>query len=195
MKLSIIGMSGSGKSYWSKKLQEEKGFKRFCCDDIIEQKLSHELKKFGYSGLHDVGKWMGQPFDPQYVKRSKKYLYFENKATYEIFRAIKHQKNIVIDTTGSVIYMENSILQKLSKLTQIIYLDTPVTVQQEMYRLYLKDPKPVIWGKSFYKVNGESNIESLSRCYPKLLAFRSKRYENITNIRFDYTFRIVKILV
>ena len=84
--------------------------------------------------------------------------------------------------------MENSILQKLSKLTQIIYLDTPVTVQQEMYRLYLKDPKPVIWGKSFYKVNGESNIESLSRCYPKLLAFRSKRYENITNIRFDYTF-------
>ena len=38
MKISIVGMSGSGKTYWSKKLESE-GFKRFCCDDLIEEKL------------------------------------------------------------------------------------------------------------------------------------------------------------
>ena len=66
-------MSGSGKSYWSKKLQA-KGFKRFCCDDLIEKKLENELKKLGYSGIQDVAKWMGQPFDTQYLRSSKEYL-------------------------------------------------------------------------------------------------------------------------
>ena len=96
MKLSIIGMSGSGKSYWSKKLQEEKGFKRFCCDDIIEQKLSHELKKFGYSGLHDVGKWMGQPFDPQYVKRSKNIYILRTKQRMKYLELLNTKKILLL---------------------------------------------------------------------------------------------------
>lgn len=117
MKLSLIGMSGSGKSYWSKKLQEQKGFKRFCSDDLIEKKLSSELKKFGYSGLHDVAKWLGQPFNLQNEERSRKYLYFEKEAMREILKAIEHSnnynENIVVDTTGSVIYTEKWILEKL----------------------------------------------------------------------------------
>lgn len=190
MKLSIVGMSGSGKSYWSKKLQEEKGFNRFCCDDIIEQKLSRELKKLGYSGLQDIAKWMGQPFDPQYKKRSRKYLYFEKEAMDEILKAVEYHnlynRDIVVDTTGSIIYAGDGILHKLSKLTRVVYLNTPTSIQQEMYRLYLEDPKPVIWGKSFYKVNGESNIEALRKCYPRLLTFRSARYEKIANIILNH---------
>ena len=190
MKLSLIGMSGSGKSYWSKKLQEQKGFKRFCSDDLIEKKLSSELKKFGYSGLHDVAKWLGQPFNLQNEERSRKYLYFEKEAMREILKAIEHSnnynENIVVDTTGSVIYTEKWILEKLSELTQVIYLDTPVSVQEKMYKLYLEDPKPVIWGNSFTKINGESNFEAMRRCYPKLLAFRSKWYKKIAHIILEY---------
>jgi len=44
MTISLVGMSGTGKTYWSKQL-ESKGFKRFCCDDLIGEKLGTVLKK------------------------------------------------------------------------------------------------------------------------------------------------------
>lgn len=45
MIISFIGMSGMGKSAWSSKLEKEKGFKRYCCDNFIEKGLSPELEK------------------------------------------------------------------------------------------------------------------------------------------------------
>jgi len=180
-------MSGSGKSYWSKKLQA-KGFKRFCCDDLIEKKLENELKKLGYSGIQDVAKWMGQPFDTQYLRSSKEYLTFEKEVLHEILIKIASlsTKDVVIDTTGSVIYAEKALLEKLAKTTKIIYINTPASVQEEMYQLYLKDPKPVVWGTMFEKMDQESNLEALARCYPLLLAYRTKKYKNLANITLDY---------
>ena len=60
MKLSIVGMSGLGKSYWSKKL-EEAGVKRFCCDEEITRKLQKALTRPDGSRM-DLGEWMGFPF-------------------------------------------------------------------------------------------------------------------------------------
>lgn len=188
MKISLIGMSGSGKSYWSKQIQG-KGFKRFCIDDLIEEKLGDELKHLGYNGINDVSKWMGQPFDQQYPQASKRYLDFEQEVTEEILTVIektKNHKNIVIDTTGSVIYLDKEILQKLSTLTTVVYLETPASIQQKMYQLYIKEPKPVIWGDSFNKKPHEKNIEALKRCYPELLAFRTKKYEKLADVTLDY---------
>lgn len=183
-------MSGSGKTHWSKKL-ERKSFKRFCCDDLIEKKLSKELKVLGYSGIQDVAKWMGQPYDIQYEETSKKYLRVEKEAVKKILEVINnskslYDKNIVIDTTGSLIYIEKDILEKLSKITKVVYLEVPNYVKEEMYQTYLKDPKPVIWGDSFYKVRGESNMEALRERYSELLRFRSKRYERLADITLNY---------
>lgn len=188
MKISLIGMSGSGKTYWAKKLKA-KGFKYFCCDDLIEEKLGDELKQLGYAGIKEVASWMGQPFDVRYSERSKKYLHCEKEVMNETFEALEHIPNIhdvVIDTTGSVIYTDISIMKKLSELTKVVYLQIPKTVQEEMYRLYLKDPKPVIWGSSFSQKNGETNMDALRRCYPKLLDFRIKKYEEIADIILNY---------
>lgn len=188
MRFSLIGMSGSGKSYWSKKLGE-KGFKRFGCDDLIEEQLGDELKVLGYLGTQDVAKWMGQPFDPQYLYTSKKYLEYEQKVVNQILAVLEQSKleeNIIIDTTGSVIYLADDILNKLTALTKVIYLNTPESVQQKMYNLYLKDPKPVIWGESFVKTCKESNMEALGRCYSKLLATRTKKYQQLADITMDY---------
>jgi len=33
-----------------------------------------------------------------------------------------------------------------------------------MFDLYLKDPKPVIWGNAFSKKNGETNKKAMRRC-------------------------------
>lgn len=188
MKIAIIGMSGSGKTYWSKKL-ESKGFKRFGCDDLIEEKLGKELKSLGYSGIRNVAKWMGQPFDKQYPKTSKKYLQFEGKVIEKILSSLQtssKDENIVIDTTGSVIYLEESLLNKLIGLTKIIYLETPAYVKQKMYKLYLKNPKPVIWGESFIKEQNETDFEALAKCYSNLLTYRTREYKKIANITLNY---------
>ena len=186
--ISLIGMSGSGKSHWSSKLQE-RGFERFCCDDLIEARLGRELKSLRYSGIQDVARWMGQPFDPQYGRTSQRYLDFEGEVVREVLATIEQSashRDTVIDTTGSVIYLANDILQGLRTRTRVVYLETPDSVKKEMYRLYLADPKPVIWGSSFLREDGETNMQALSRCYPLLLAYRTARYARFAHITFDY---------
>lgn len=185
MVISLIGMSGSGKTYWSGKL-EQKGFKRICCDDLIEEKLFQELKSCGQAGLRDVARWMGQPFDKRYPETSKKYIECERQVMDEILAGINSEQNSVIDTTGSVIYLNKEILDKLAKATWVIYLETPEKYQKIMYKLYLDDPKPVYWGKSFSRREGETNMEALARCYPNLLALRIRQYGKLADITLPY---------
>jgi len=188
MRITLIGMSGAGKTYWSKKL-EEKGFKRFCCDDLIEGKLGRELQSYGFrGGIKDVAKWMGQPFDEQYNQTNKKYLAFEEQVLENVLNTVEKNfyEDIVIDTTGSIVYLSNKALKRLSALTKIIYLDLSNEIKKQMYQQYIKDPKPVIWGKSFYRRNGETNLEALQRCYPELLKYRSNLYENLADMILGY---------
>ena len=188
MKVSLIGMSNSGKTHWSKKL-EEQGFKRFCCDDIIEEKLGDELKRLGYHGIEDVAKWMGQPYDTQYPETSKRYLDFEKETMKEILAYLQNasdEEKIVVDTTGSAIYTGDEIMQELSRLTTIVYLDTPDSVKQEMYEAYIKNPKPVIWGNSYNQNEGETTLAALARCYPELLAYRTSKYKHYADVTIAY---------
>lgn len=188
MRLTLFGMSNSGKSYWSKKL-EEKGYVRLSCDDYIEEKLGKELRKFGYSGIADVSKWLGQPYERRYKLNSKKYLELEIESLKTYIHHIKSQiakKNIVIDTTGSVIYADRVILKELRRYTKIMYLDTPKSVREKMYTSYVENPKPVIWGDIFSQKKGESGKEVLERCYVKLLAFRTKQYKQYAEGILDY---------
>lgn len=187
MKLSLIGMSGSGKTYWSKKL-EKAGYLRICCDDLIEERLSDELVKLGYKGIQDVARWMGQPYEERYKQSSKKYLNLETEIMKNVLETLKtlRKENIVVDTTGSVIYAGQAILTALRKLTTIAYLNVPESVKEEMFEIFLKDPKPIFWGKSFQKNNKESNLQALSRCYPKLLQYRSILYKRYADITIDY---------
>jgi len=72
MRLSLIGMAGSGKSYWSRKLAEH-GFRRFCCDDMIEAKLAPELTRSDGT-MMKVAEWMGFPYGPHYQECESQYL-------------------------------------------------------------------------------------------------------------------------
>lgn len=188
MIISLIGMSNCGKTFWSRKL-EALGFKRFSCDDYIEKRLEMVLKNSGFSGISDVAKWMGQPYDKQYMETSKKYLELERESLDYILRypnsGLRYY-NIVIDTTGSIIYTGRNIMEELSQLTTIVYLDTPITVRGEMCQLYFQNPKPVIWGDSYKKTYGESAFKALKRCYPDLLEYRCKKYKEYAHITLDY---------
>lgn len=190
MNISLIGMSCVGKTYWAKRIEKE-GYTHFSCDDLIEKILYSELGSKGYSGLSDVAKWMGYPYDARYKETSQKYLQAEESAMKKILDTIeRHQAdpdaNFVIDTTGSVIYLSNSILARLKKLSEVVYLEVSEKYQNIMISNFIRNPKPVIWGDLFSIQNNEDPFHALKQSYPDLLVYRSKRYEALADVIFRY---------
>ena len=189
MRLSLIGMSGSGKSSWSIKLSEI-GFKRFCCDDLITKKLASELTRSDGT-TKELGEWMGFPYDPHYEKRESKYLACEIEVLTEIIEYLESDENqavenIVIDTTGSAIYAGEEILKRLCLCTTVVHLSTPPEIRKLMLKSYLTNRRPVLWRGLFEKEPTEINEAALVRCYPVLLFSRERLYERISNVTIDY---------
>jgi len=189
MRISLIGMAGSGKSFWSKKLAQY-GFRRFCCDDLIAAKLVPDLTRPDGTTM-EMGTWMGFPYERHYTKHESTYLTYEIEVLIEILEYLESHKNtlgenIVIDTTGSVIYTGEEILQKLCRYTTAIYLLTPPEVQEQLLNAYISKPHPMLWRNSFSKKSGETNQEALARCYPQLLSARKRLYARYADVEIDY---------
>ncbi len=187
--ISLIGMSGSGKSTWSGRLVDN-GFKVFHCDDLIAEKLSNELKKPDGTYM-EVGEWMGFPHEPTYAKREEQYLCFEKEVLVEILdeiEAVSESSNgrIVIDTTGSVIYTGSAILKTLRRMTRVVHLATPPEVRELMLNAYLSNRRPVLWRSYFNLKSNESHEEALARCYSKLLTGREDLYTQYADVTIDY---------
>ena len=190
MHLSLIGMSRSGKSHWSTKLVE-RGFGRFCCDDLISDKLAPELSR-GDGTAMDLGEWMGFPYESQYKERESKYLACEIAVIGEILDNLcrsKPEEKVVVDTTGSVIYAGEDILGRLRSTTIVVYLATPPEIKEKMLQVYEDQPRPVLWRNIFSKQQGETNKEALARCYPLLLSSRERLYGKHAHVTIDYYLR------
>lgn len=187
MHLCLIGMSNIGKSHWSRQLAKE-GFERVECDAMVEHKLGGELIKLGYSGIHDVAKWMGQPYDARYAETSHKYLDCERETMRDIIEKLKDKNTPpqVIDTTGSVIYTGSDIIEALRKLTLTVYFQASPEHVGKLFEKYIANPKPVIWGDSYQPEPGESPMDTLRRCYPLLLSYRAERYNQMAAITVPY---------
>jgi shikimate kinase len=189
MRLSLIGMSGSGKTSWSMILEKE-GFKRFCCDDLIAEKLRSELTKPDGTVL-ELGDWMGFPFDSGYRERESRYLACEIEVLQEIMEYLESQESrsvekIVVDTTGSVIYTGDKVLERLRHNTKIVHLATPPSLHGLMLEAYLANKRPVLWRDLYCQLPGETGDDALARCYPELLSTRERLYERYGDIAVDY---------
>jgi shikimate kinase len=178
LKLSFIGMSGAGKSYWAQKLAAA-GFRVLGVDDRIEEKLSPDLAAGGYRGIGGVAAWMGWPDDPCYREREKKYLECEIESMSEALDEMRAavDEGIILDTTGSVAYTGEEICRRMQSLTTVVYLEASPAEEKVLIERYLSDPKPVLWGDQFVQHPGESAHEAIARCYPQLIAHRKKMYE------------------
>jgi hypothetical protein len=183
-------MSGSGKSYWSEKLAR-RGFRQFCFDALISERLSEELRGEDESSL-TLGEWMGFPFQDGYQEKEKLYLFHEKQLMAEILDWIAENacagpdENIVVDTTGSVIYTGDTLLERLRSLTTIIYFAVPAVIRAAMLRQYLSNPRPVLWRGLFRIDPGESVDEALFRSYNALLDSREVLYRELADIEIDY---------
>lgn len=189
LRLSLIGMAGSGKTHWSRKL-ESHGFRRFCCDDLIAEKLAPELKNPDGTSL-SVADWMGFPYEARYKDREDRYLFLEAEVLREIIDYLeigkgRPQENIVVDTTGSVIYMGDELLKRLSRLTTMVLLSTPPAVKEQLLEAYISKPHPMVWKGMFSQKPGESHLDALSRCYQLLFASRVQLYEHYRDVTIEY---------
>jgi hypothetical protein len=183
-------MSGSGKSYWAERLFR-RGFRRFCLDTLIAQKLSAGLMREDGS-LMTLGEWMGFPFQDGYQGREDLYLSAERELMAEVLDWIdgnacgSSDENAVVDTTGSVIYVGENLLKRLSSLTTVINFTVPAVVREAMLRQYISNPRPVLWRGFFSIEPGESIEDALFRSYHALLDSREVAYHELADLEIHY---------
>ena len=186
-KITFIGMSGLGKSHWSKML-EQFGFTRFCCDDEITHRLFCGCDS-QFDRTTDLGEWMGFPYEQGYEIKEKTYLSLEIDVLNEITDQLENSEpaeKIVIDTTGSAPYAGENVMQRLKEQSCIIYLAASKEYYTEMLERYIKFPRPVLWGDKYCQKKTETKKEALSRCYSELLTFRSTLYEKYAHFTIPY---------
>ena len=181
-RLALIGMSGAGKSYWTRHLASL-GFPTISCDDQIEERLGPALRAGGFSGINGVAAWMGWPDSLTYAEREAQYLAEETGTLDEVLTGLEKNPHseLILDTTGSVIHCGNHLLHRLRRLMTIVYLAASGDEQQLLIRRYLEDPKPVLWRGAFQPKPGETPRETVARCYPALIAARRQSYEALAH--------------
>ncbi len=193
MIITLIGMSGTGKSYWSKRLKRI-GYLRFGCDDLITELIAQKI------GLTDgtsfnMHEWVGYPDEKTYPVRAELYRQVEAEimsGILDYLRKNKDEENIVIDTTGSVIYLSALLLAELKQRTKIIYLDITQEDFDAMLKHYLENPAAIIWNNFFKPFNGETRQETFARCYPKLIRSREIGYKDLQHLSIPPAFHRAK---
>jgi shikimate kinase len=182
LRVALVGMSGAGKTFWTKRLAEG-GKPSIGCDDGIEARLKSRLAAGGYAGINGVAAWMGWPDSATYAQREADYLAEEIAVLDEVLTQLErdHDRELILDTTGSVIYTGNNILMRLRRQMTVVYLAASAQEQQLLIERYLTDPKPVLWRGAFQPKAGESPRETVARCYPALIAARRQSYEALAH--------------
>ena len=187
MRLVFIGLSGIGKSHWARALAKELGYQSISIDDKIEERLKQELDLEG-SGTRALASWMGMPYSEGYSKREARYLELEEAALKEELTKplSEFSENCILDTTGSVIYLSDSVLQRLKSFGTVVHFAASDKRRERMFQVFLEDPKPVVWQNSFRKEDGETEQTALERCYKDLLLFRKNRYEELAEVSLPF---------
>ena len=186
LRLALIGMSGAGKTFWSRLLASA-GHPAVSCDDKIEERLASRLRAGGYTGINGVAAWMGWPDSPNYAERESQYLSDEIAVLEQVLASLARapEQSLVLDTTGSVIYTGNHHLMRLRKLTTVVHLAASPQEQQLLIERYLNDPKPVLWRGAFQPRDGETPRQTVARCYPTLIAARRQSYAALAHCTIE----------
>lgn len=187
--ISLVGMSGAGKTFLSKRL-EALGFQRVSVDERIEDRLRQELPK-DQRGLQAVANWVGFPEDPWYAQRAAIYLKLEEAVlSSELDRLEAASPGgvgpYVLDTTGSVVYLSNEVLSRLREATTVIHLETPVQVRREMYAAFMKKPTPLIWRHPSGGGHGPIPEAASGDAFLQLIDAREKAYQALAHETLGY---------
>ncbi len=173
-RLAFVGMSNAGKSYRSRTLSKESGFLWYHVDEEIQRTL-------GFADMSTISHWLGYPSSASYREREQEYLELEDRFTRN---ASMHTggKNLVFDTTGSVVHLTPDTLAVLRENCLVVNLDVGEGSLKEMTERFFREPKPVAWCGYYEAQEGDATDSALRRSYPALLAERLGRYRKLAHI-------------
>lgn len=178
-RLAFIGMSNVGKSYRSRVLHNDLSFFWHHVDEEIQKKL-------GFIEIDEVSEWLGLPGTSEYDKREKHYITLEEQCT-KLDALDTKGKNLVFDTTGSVIYLKKDVLDWLRNECLVIHLDIDEEhALRDMTERFFDHPKPVVWNGRYCMEEGESSQDTIRRCYPKLLEDRLQKYRGFAHLSIPH---------
>ena len=185
----FIGMSGIGKSYWTKQLSQI-GFATIDCDTQVIAEVSRQAN-LSFSTLSEAGTWLQLPYNEGFNERQSLFMDCEKQVLQKILNnVLEDQKTentrYVIDMGGSAIYTGEKLVAKLKENLLLIYFDISEDAYEMMLQNYMANPCPVIWKDQFKPKTGETIEETLKNCYANLIQYRRKIYLELADIVIPY---------
>jgi len=177
LRLAFVGMSNVGKSFRASELSKFDDFMNISVDDLIGAAMQLD-------DMSELSDWMGYPYEEKFKGREQEYLQQEEKITTNV--DVNLNKNIVLDTTGSFIYLPQSAQDFVKNNFLVINLELPDTMLDKMVENFFAHPKPVVWGESFNLQEGEERQDALRRCYPELLKWRTDKYKEVADVSVNF---------
>jgi shikimate kinase len=181
LKLALVGMSNIGKSYSGMRLATQYDFTLIEVDRLIWDAL-------GETDMDAFAAWQGQPYSDGYAERERQSIAMETSATRKSLAT--PARNPLLDTTGSVIYTDETVLDQIRKEWFTVYIEAAPEHLDRLKSQYFAQPKPLAWHGHYRKHGGLSEAESLLASYPDLLAARANDYQDLA----DHTISSVDIL-
>ena len=123
--------------------------------------------------------WQGKPYSDGYDARERESIALETRATRESLTT--SARNPLLDTTGSVIYTDADVLERMSADWFIVYIKAAPEHLDRLKDQYFAQPKPLAWNGHYEKHAGKSETQSLRLSYPKLLDSRDRLYAEIAD--------------
>lgn len=176
LKLALIGMSNIGKSYSGMRLATHYDFTLIEVDRLIWDAL-------GETDMDAFAAWQGQPYSDGYDDRERQSIALESKATRKSLTT--EARNPLLDTTGSVIYTDDDVLDDLRRNWFTVYIEAAPEHLERLKEQYFAQPKPLAWNGHYRKRNGMDETESLLASYPELLTSRHEAYAQLADHRIS----------
>lgn len=180
----LMGMSGTGKSHWSRRLAKACAAQHIEYDDLIGRspELSALLASYpGHDRAAKMGHYLGMPWTAGFDDKEERFLALEGRIMNENLPA----SGTILDLSGSAVYHPEA-MARIAETGLVIYLEASPDAQDEMFEMFIKHPKPVCWRGMFKPLSGETNEESLKRCYPLLLKQRDALYRVYADVIVPY---------
>jgi hypothetical protein len=142
------------------------------------------------TSFDDMSRWLGLPYESGFKEREAMFLTFEAQTLHTILSDLSQVDNasrdLVVDMTGSAVYVGADVFRKLRQFITIVYLALTPDVHQRMFDEYARGPRAVIWKGQFQRDAGDTQLSALKACYPRLIAFREGLYEEYCDAKMGY---------
>lgn len=205
--ITLIGMSGAGKSYYSQIL-EDQGWYNYSCDYLIGSKYLKEcIDSDGSFKPEDIGSlsdFVGQIGSPdfgglalaEFQKRQKLYYKAECQVLQDalVVKEENASNHFVNDSSGSLCEIEdNNIIEALGRDTLFVYLEIPEEDHKTLLERAVEYPKPLFFPADFFTQKlaeyiSEAALSDAAQIYPQdflkwvfphLFAARIPKYERL----------------